>query len=145
MLEANCTVELHNKTFIDGSVAAQRPHLCSITWHPPDPALTLWHQRNVGDGDRRHLLLDLKARESSRGPRHLCSRWQLSAETLTAGFQSPRLTEKGMPPSYPSAQLRDWHLVWPNDTSLKLWWSNPCHSDEESSRINAFIWFWVVT
>lgn len=37
------------------------------------------------------------------------------------------------------AQLRDWHLVSPNDTSLKRWWSNPCQRDEESARTNAFL------
>lgn len=29
---------------------------------PPDPALTLWHRRNAGDGDRQRLLPDLKGR-----------------------------------------------------------------------------------
>lgn len=105
---------------------------------PPDSALTRWHQRNVGDGGRQHLLLDLKASESSRG-RCCAALPPLTAVSRDAGFR----TADGWrtPPSCPSARLR---LLWPNDTSLKLWWSNPCQSDEESVRINALIWCWVV-
>lgn len=76
---------------------------------PPDPALTLWHHWNVGDGDWQHLLPDLKASETSRGPPHLCSHWQLSGETLT---------DETTPPSYPlgsaawlASGLAKWHFI----------------------------------
>lgn len=78
---------------------------------PADPALTRWHQRNVGDGDRQHLLLDLKASEGSRGP-------PLTAVSRDAGGGvSERLTDEGCHHRTPQRGRR---LVWPNDTSLKL-------------------------
>lgn len=99
---------------------------------PPDPALTLRHQRNVGDGDWQHLLPDLKASETSRGPPHLCSHWQLSDETRRwrQGFGAGGWRMKECHHLTPLGS--DWHLVSPSDTSLKLWRSNSCQSDEES-------------